>query len=116
MSKDYNLPVSGGVDGTNIIVPMTLEDAGAYIEGQASIIVGELETLKAKLTAFEPTWTGTAAGDWNILQQEWNIGAQGLFGGNGEPGVLGDIAHAMHVNWSNYSDAEWANSQTWRSK
>ncbi|WP_280897132.1 hypothetical protein [Streptomyces sp. SAI-135] len=45
------------------------------------------------------------------MQNGWDLAANGLFG---EDGVLGRIAHAMNVNWNNYSDAEWANVSTWR--
>ncbi|MGX9227921.1 hypothetical protein ACWV95_20050 [Streptomyces albus] len=45
------------------------------------------------------------------MQNEWDIAAEGLFGYDG---VLGRIAHAMNINWNNYSDAEWSNVSTWK--
>jgi hypothetical protein len=112
---DSNLLRSGPVDDTPIAVPALLEAAGTHINGQAAVIAGELEALKHRLLGLHETWTGSAAADYEILQQEWNLAAQGLFGGNGAPGVLGEIAQAMNVNWGNYSDAEFGNVQTWRS-
>jgi hypothetical protein len=32
----------------------------------------------------------------------------------GPDGVLGQIAHAMNVNWGNYTEAEWANISGWK--
>jgi uncharacterized protein YukE len=109
----YNLPGGGAIDGTPITVPTTLESAGAFISSQSAIIATELETLKNQLAALPETWVGVAATDYQALKAEWDVAAQGLFGGNGAPGVLGEIAQAMNVTWGNYSDTEWANTQTW---
>ena len=38
-----------------------------------------------------------------------DMAANGLFND-----ILGQIAHAMGLNWRNYEDAEGANAQTWR--
>jgi uncharacterized protein YukE len=115
MSPNVNdIPVSGAIDGARIAVPTMLELAGRHINDQAAVIVGELEALKSLLLPLQETWTGQAAADYELLQQEWNLGAQGLFGGNGAPGVLGEIAMAMHIVWNNYSDAEFSNVQMWR--
>jgi WXG100 family type VII secretion target len=114
MSSDtFNLQSVGAVDGTPIAVPTTLEGAAAYIQSQANIIADELATLKTQLAPLAETWTGTAAADYQILKNEWDLAAQGLIGGYGAPGVLGEIAQAMGVTWNNYSDAEFANAQTW---
>jgi WXG100 family type VII secretion target len=99
-------------DGTPIAVPTDLEGAGTYINGQASAIADELAALARQLAPLEGTWTGQAAVYYEGLQQEWNTAAEGLFAPDG---VLGQIAHAMNVNWGNYSDAESSNVRTWQS-
>jgi WXG100 family type VII secretion target len=99
-------------DDVPIAVPTDLEGAGTYINGQAGAIADELAALARQLAPLEGTWTGAAAADYQSLQQEWNRAAEGLFGPDG---VLGLIAHAMNVNWGNYSDAETSNVRTWQS-
>jgi WXG100 family type VII secretion target len=115
MSLTNNVPAGGAIDGTPITVPTTLEGASAYINGQALAIADELAALKNQLVPLEGTWSGTAAADFQTLKAEWDVAAQGLIGGYGAPGVLGEIAQAMGIAWGNYSDAEFANAQTWTS-
>lgn len=99
------------IDGSPIMVNQDLAGAGAYINGVALEIADDLHKLITLLQPLMATWTGTAAVYYEGLQQEWNYSAEGLLGPNG---VLGEIAQAMHVNWSNYSEAEWANVKTWQ--
>jgi hypothetical protein len=100
------------VDGREIYVGEGLAAAGSWLNGRAADIVGELEALKARLAPLEAAWTKSqAAGYYQENQLNWNIAADGLFGPDG---VLGQIAHAMNVNWANYEDAEWANIRTWQ--
>ncbi|MCM2417774.1 MULTISPECIES: WXG100 family type VII secretion target [Streptomyces] len=97
-------------DAVPINVQQELETAGPYLNGQAAEISGELHRLAQYLDQLPEIWQGAASGYYQGLQAEWNVAAEGLFG---PEGVLGQIARAMNVNWANYSDAEWANSQTW---
>jgi uncharacterized protein YukE len=97
-------------DSTPIAVPAELAAAGTFINTRAAQIAAELHKLIRLLLPLQESWDGWTAGYYDGLQAEWNISAEGLFGPNG---ILGQIAHAMHVNWSNYSDAEWSNQQTW---
>ncbi|MEU2620648.1 WXG100 family type VII secretion target [Streptomyces sp. NPDC007157] len=105
--------MAGNVDGANLMVKEELAGSGTHINGVAQTIADELHDLINKL---QPVLAG---GDWNGaaqqyfegLEAEWNYAANGLFGPGG---VLGEIANAMHVNWNNYSEAEWANSRTWQ--
>jgi uncharacterized protein YukE len=100
------------IDGTQIYVGEGLGAAGGWINGRASEIEGELEGLKTKLMPLQDAWQKSqAATYYQGLQQEWNIASEGLLGPDG---VLGQIAHAMNVNWGNYADAEWSNVQTWK--
>src|SRR3981081_3993300 len=100
------------IDGTPIWVGEGLSGAGAWLNGQATTASDDLATLKAQLAPLQEAWTQSqAASYYQGLQQEWNIAAEGLFGPDG---VLGQIAHAMNVNWGNYSDAEWSNISTWK--
>ncbi|HYZ55279.1 MAG TPA: WXG100 family type VII secretion target [Streptosporangiaceae bacterium] len=100
------------VGSTSIAVPQSLQDVGAQLNAQAAAIADELSALAGQLEPLKSTWKGSAAGYYEGLQNEWNIAAAGLFAPDG---VLGQIAYAMGVNWSNYSDAEWANTRTWQS-
>ncbi len=100
------------VDGTSILVHSELGEVGPYIQSTAEQIIEELQRLVALLAPLKDTWNGSQAqADYEILQQEWNTAAQGLFGPDG---VLGNVAAVMNVNFTNYSDAEWANVTTWR--
>ena len=101
----------GSIDTSTIMVHAELADAGPHIAGVADTISGELAGLVKLLEPLQETWTGAAATYYEGLQAEWNIAANGLFGPDG---VLGQISQALGVNWGNYSDAEWANTQTWQ--
>ena len=100
------------IESTPIAVPQSLEGAGAYLNSQAAVIADELSALAGQLEPLKSTWTGSAAGYYEGLQNEWNVAAAGLFAPDG---VLGQIAHAMGVNWGNYGDAEFDNTRTWQS-
>ncbi|MGW7576437.1 WXG100 family type VII secretion target [Streptomyces sp. NPDC054765] len=100
------------VDGTTIYVTGELGGAGAWMNGMAEQATGELENLRKLLAPLQEAWAQSQAADYyQGLQQEWNMAAEGLFGPDG---VMGRIAHAMNVNWSNYEEAEWANVSTWK--
>lgn len=100
------------IDGTPIFVAEGLSAAGPWLNSQAAICTDDLSALRAQLAPLAEAWTmSQAATYYQGLQQEWNIAAEGLFG---PEGVLGQIAHAMNVNWGNYSNAEWSNISTWK--
>lgn len=100
------------IDGTPIYVGTDLQNAGTWLNAQATSCADDLARLKSQLAPLVEAWTQSKAADYyQGLQQEWNIAAEGLFGPDG---VLGQIAQAMHVNWGNYSDAEWSNIKTWQ--
>lgn len=99
------------IDDASILVHDGLETAGTSINAQAQTIVDELDHLKTVLAPLAETWAGTASTYYEDLQLGWNLAAEGLFGPDG---VLGQIAQALNVVWGNYSDAEWANIQTWK--
>jgi WXG100 family type VII secretion target len=99
------------IDGTSIMVRNELASAGAHINGVAQNIADELNRLMALLAPLQDTWQGSAKDYFAGLFNEWNIAAAGLLGPDG---VLGEIAQAMHINWGNYSEAEWANTSTWQ--
>lgn len=101
-----------GIDDIPIHVGTDLQNAGVWLNTQASTCAEELARLRSQLAPLQEAWTVSKAADYyQGLQQEWNIAAEGLFGPGG---VLGQIAHAMNVNWNNYSDAEWSNMRTWQ--
>lgn len=104
--------MSSPVDASQIYVQEGLAGAGSTINGMAQTMADELAQLKSKLSPLQDAWTQSqAATYYQGLQNEWDIAANGLFGPDG---VLGRIAQAMHVNWGNYSEAEWSNIQTWK--
>lgn len=107
-----NTTPSAAADNIPIAVPSDLEGVGAWLNQQAAAIADELQALANQLAPLEGTWTGQAALYYEELQAQWNMAATGLFGPDG---VLGQISHAMGVNWANYSDAEWSNTKTWQS-
>ncbi|MFD9812048.1 WXG100 family type VII secretion target [Streptomyces sp. NPDC059080] len=100
-----------GIDGSSILVRQELETAGKHINDLSEQIAEELHQLVLLLQPISETWSGQAQVYYEGLQAEWNTAAEGLFGPGG---VLGQIAMAMNVNWSNYSEAEWANQRTWQ--
>lgn len=100
------------VEGTPIYVGEGLSAAGTWLNSEAQQAADELNRLRQQLAPLAEAWSQSKAADYyQGLQEEWNLAADGLFGPDG---VLGKIAHAMHVNWGNYSEAEWANISTWR--
>lgn len=100
------------IDGTQIRVSDMLSNAGATINAKAAAIADELARLKSKLVPLQEDWQQSQASTfYQDMQNEWDIAANGLFGPDG---VLGRIAHAMNVNWNNYSEAEWSNVSTWK--
>jgi WXG100 family type VII secretion target len=102
---------NAAADNIPIAVPTDLEGVGAWLNQQAAAIADELQVLANQLEPLTGTWTGQSALHYEALQAQWNTAASGLFGPDG---VLGQIAHAMGVNWANYSDAEWSNTKTWQ--
>lgn len=100
------------IDGTQIYVGEGLGAAGGYLNARAQQVTDELQALKGQLAPLADAWNQSqAATYYQDMQNEWDVAAEGLFG---PEGVLGRIAHAMHVNWNNYSDAEWSNVSTWK--
>ncbi|MGC4747915.1 WXG100 family type VII secretion target [Micromonospora sp. DT201] len=102
MPDIYNTPLK---------VPESLGGAGPYINGVAGEIIDQLVMLESKLSPISTTWTGESATYFEDQRLAWNVASDGLFG---PEGVLGMIAHALRVNYDNYTEAELANTQTWR--
>ncbi|MGW8378532.1 WXG100 family type VII secretion target [Streptomyces sp. ODS28] len=100
------------IDSARLYVGEGLGEAGKYLNSRAAAISDELARLKGRLAPLADAWNQSqAASYYQDMQNEWDIAAEGLFG---PEGVLGRIAHAMDVNWNNYSDAEWSNVSTWK--
>ncbi len=100
------------ISNSTIMVQEELSGAGLKINQLAQGMADELNSLVQQLQPIaDGGWTGGASDYFQDLQAEWNYAANGLFGPDG---VLGEIAQAMHVNWNNYAEAEWANVQTWQ--
>ena len=99
-------------DSVPIAVPAELQAAGNYLNVRAAAMSEQLNTLRNQLAPLLDSWSGQAATYYEGLQREWDVAAAGLFAPDG---VLGQIAHAMNVNWGNYSEAEYDNTRTWQS-
>jgi hypothetical protein len=100
------------IDNARIKVGDSLSAAGDTINGMALEIAEELALLKGRLAPLEEEWLNSkAATYYQDMMNEWDLAANGLLGPDG---VLGRIAHAMHINWGNYSEAEWSNIDTWK--
>jgi uncharacterized protein YukE len=102
------------VASSHILVGQELENSPAQLDAQAQAIEDELTTLANKLQPMIEAWAAQSATEYNDLMNQWNIAATGLFGTQAEGGVLGTIAAALGVNWTNYWDAEQANISTWQ--
>jgi hypothetical protein len=102
------------VEDSHLVVPTSLEEAGPHVRQVASNIVLELEALNRELAPLAETWTGDTFTYFNGLEQEWNLGALGMFGdGRTYPGVLGDIATKLDVAWANYVLTQQTNNRQW---
>ncbi|MFE7751936.1 WXG100 family type VII secretion target [Streptomyces sp. NPDC057428] len=101
------------IESTPIRVGVELEGVGPYLNGQAAHIMGELHALRNRIQSLIDTWNAQSATRYQERVHEWDMAAVGLFGSEGEGGVLGEIAAAMRVNWGNYVGAEEANIKTW---
>ncbi|PPS90770.1 WXG100 family type VII secretion target [Streptomyces sp. MH60] len=103
------------IESVPIYVGQGLETAGQDINAAAQHIMGELHALRSRIQSLIDTWNAQSATDYQLRMHEWDMAAVGLFGGEEDDGVLGEIAHVMRVNWGNYVGAEEANIRTWNS-
>ncbi|WP_306204564.1 WXG100 family type VII secretion target [Actinoplanes sp. RD1] len=99
------------VANSNLRVPAELELAGQQLQAKATLILEQLDALRAKLAPLQDTWQGPAWSYYQDLQNQWNMAAEGLFGENG---ILGHIASAVNVSWNNYVVSESDNVRTWK--
>jgi uncharacterized protein YukE len=99
------------VYNTHIQIPETLEGAGPFMQGISEVVVGELATLKGKLATLPETWSGSTHTYFEDQYTAWHVASDGLFG---PEGVMGMIAHALNVNYDNYTEAELASGHTWK--
>jgi uncharacterized protein YukE len=100
------------IDSTPIQADPELKDKAHALTTLANECIDTLDGLQRKLRPLAEAWTHSqAASYYQGLQQEWNIAVEGLMGPDG---VLGQIAHALHISYENYAEAEWANIGTWR--
>ncbi|MDP9796142.1 uncharacterized protein YukE [Catenuloplanes nepalensis] len=99
------------VYGTHLKVPDSLGDAGPFINGISEEIVNNLMMLESKLLPLAESWTGDTYIYFEDQRKAWNVAADGLFG---PEGIMGMIAHALNVNYNNYTEAELTNTATWK--
>ncbi|ASW55402.1 WXG100 family type VII secretion target [Plantactinospora sp. KBS50] len=96
--------------GTRITVTEELASSGTTILDIATRIGTELSTLKTQLAPLHEYWAGQANVNWQDLQKKWDTAAADLMSA---PGQLGAIGNTATVNWTNYTDCETANINTW---
>ncbi|MEU2288332.1 WXG100 family type VII secretion target [Streptomyces sp. NPDC013178] len=104
-----------GAEDTPIHVTMALEVAGIHLNNKAQEITDALHNLRARLQPLIDVWVAQSATNYQMHMHQWDVAAVGLFGGEDVDGVLGEIAHALNINWGNYVSAEEANIKTWNS-
>jgi len=105
-------PPSSSVDSAPIFVSEELGNVGPTLNAKALAIADELKKLKDELAPLQDSWRESqAATFYQDMQNEWDIAADGLLGPDG---ILGQISQAMHINWGNYTEAEWSNVSTWK--
>lgn len=95
-------------DAMPITVQAELATAGHIIRGHSDTIWGELSRLRVDIENILEHWRGGANTYFTGLKAEWDFAANGLFND-----VLGQVAHAMDVNWNNYQETELTNVRTW---
>lgn len=98
-------------DGMPILVHPDLAGVGNTIRASADTIWAELAALRVDVDNILAHWKGGANKYFVDLKAEWDFAANGLFND-----VLGQVAHAMDVNWNNYVETEFANVRTWTAK
>lgn len=104
------------IDGMPISVQHELETAPKTIEARAESIMSELKSLKNRVLTMPEMWIAQSSTEFQDRMHEWDASATGLFGTEGDGGVLGDIANRLQTIWNNYVEAEGANTRTWASR
>lgn len=94
---------AGGI----LVTFASLESAAADTEQIARLIAQQLESLRSYLAPLTASWTGQAAGEYQVLQQRWDLSASDL------QGVLVQIAQALRTAHANYQSAESRNRAIW---
>ncbi|MCQ4213303.1 MULTISPECIES: WXG100 family type VII secretion target [Streptomyces] len=102
-------------ESASLRVHGNLQDAGHVINETVRLLDEELENLRTKLQPLIQTWAAQSADEYQLHMHHWDQAAVALYGDEAQGGVLGTIAAMMHVNWTNYADAEAANLKTWTS-
>ncbi|WP_037910860.1 WXG100 family type VII secretion target [Actinacidiphila yeochonensis] len=104
--------MSRSIENSTLKVDESLATAGQDINYMATVIAEELDYLKKQLMPLKETWLHSDASLYfQDMMNEWDLAANGLLGPDG---ILGQIAHTWHVNWGNYTEAEWSNVATWK--
>jgi uncharacterized protein YukE len=93
-----------------LAVPATLAEAPPFLRAKAASLQDQLNTLRAKLNALEPTWDSAAKDEYLAYKTMWDTAANDLMGPGG---VLDVIAQTMQTVWNNYVETESANIQSW---
>lgn len=113
-----------------IWVANELATAGPHVRSVAAQLTQDLLELRNRLAPLAETWDSGAHSYYDPLERMWDQSAQRLFGTSGtataaqDPtnpgqvlageGVLGEIAHALDVTWTNYVAGEAANTHIWQ--
>ena len=105
------------IDSVPIRVHAGMQDLSSQMLGVSGELVQELADLQKQLQPMRESYQAVSADEHWAVHTDWQTTATELFGGtdaNGAGGTLGSIATAVHINWTNYEGAEFANRKTWR--
>lgn len=84
-----------------------IQQAQADCAGTAANLNGRLSDLKAYLAPMVATWSGAAAENYNVKQQQWDRAAADL------NEILVQISRALGAAGDDFEAAENANARIW---
>jgi len=95
------------VSGEILVTFGEISNAQSSVATTSRNINQELDDLKSFLAPMVATWTGQAAEDYQVKQQQWDDSAAQL------NQVLGQVGVALGTANDNYQQAERANASRW---
>jgi len=99
------------VSNSLLQVPAELEMYGGKLLAIAQNIDEKLIWLRQQLAPVADMWISDSSGQYQSVQQEWNVAANNFMTAEG---TLGQIASLSNTNWNNYVDAEGTNVKNMR--
>jgi ESAT-6 family protein len=93
--------------GYILVTPSALAEGAADTDNVASQIDQQLSDLRTYIAPLVATWDGTAAMDYQALQNRWTTNLADL------NTVLRQIANALRIAEQNYNSCESTNCSMW---